>query len=147
MIQLTNDPIDIQAVVNQVTDRNCGAIATFIGTVRELTNGKKTIRLEYHAYESMAIKLLKKISQEVQDNWPGTNVAITHRLGMLEISEAAIVIAISSPHREAAYQANAYAMERIKEMVPIWKKEHWDDGSKWIGDQLERVAYKEGKPQ
>lgn len=146
MIQLTNDPIDIQAVINQVADRNSGAIATFIGTVRELTNGKKTIRLEYHAYEPMAVKMLERISQEVQQKWPGTNVAITHRLGMLEISEAAIVIAVSSPHREAAYQGNAYAMERIKEMVPIWKKEHWDDGSKWIGDQLERVAYKEGKP-
>ncbi|ALA51931.1 molybdenum cofactor biosynthesis protein MoaE [Shouchella clausii] len=141
MFQLTNKPIDVQQVINQVTDRNCGAIATFIGTVREFTNGKKTVRLEYIAYESMAEKMLKRIGAEINERWPGTNVAIVHRLGVLDISEAAVVIAVSSPHRQAAYEANAYAMERIKAMVPIWKKEIWEDGSSWIGDQLETKRY------
>ncbi|MCM3550196.1 molybdopterin converting factor subunit 2 MoaE [Niallia circulans] len=141
MFQLTNKPIDVQQVINQVTDRNCGAIATFIGTVREFTNGKKTVRLEYIAYESMAEKMLKRIGAEINERWPGTNVAIVHRLGLLDISEAAVVIAVSSPHRQAAYEANAYAMERIKAMVPIWKKEIWEDGSSWIGDQLETKRY------
>ncbi|GIN14368.1 molybdopterin synthase catalytic subunit [Shouchella clausii] len=141
MFQLTDKPIDVQQVINQVTDRNCGAIATFIGTVREFTNGKKTVRLEYIAYESMAEKMLKRIGAEINERWPGTNVAIVHRLGVLDISEAAVVIAVSSPHRQAAYEANAYAMERIKAMVPIWKKEIWEDGSSWIGDQLETKRY------
>ncbi|WYS07397.1 molybdenum cofactor biosynthesis protein MoaE [Bacillus sp. FSL R5-0394] len=141
MFQLTNKPIDVQQVINQVIDRNCGAIATFIGTVREFTNGKKTVRLEYIAYESMAEKMLKRIGAEINERWPGTNVAIVHRLGVLDISEAAVVIAVSSPHRQAAYEANAYAMERIKAMVPIWKKEIWEDGSSWIGDQLETKRY------
>lgn len=141
MFQLTDKPIDVQEVINQVTDRNCGAIATFIGTVREFTNGKKTVRLEYIAYESMAEKMLKRIGAEINERWPGTNVAIVHRLGVLGISEAAVVIAVSSPHRQAAYEANAYAMERIKAMVPIWKKEIWEDGSAWIGDQLETKRY------
>lgn len=141
MFQLTDKPIDVQEVINQVTDRNCGAIATFIGTVREFTNGKKTVRLEYIAYESMAEKMLKRIGAEINERWPGTNVAIVHRLGVLGISEAAVVIAVSSPHRQAAYEANAYAMERIKAMVPIWKKEIWEDGSVWIGDQLETKRY------
>jgi molybdopterin synthase catalytic subunit len=141
VFQLTNKPIDVQQVINQVTDRNCGAIATFIGTVREFTNGKKTVRLEYIAYESMAEKMLKRIGAEINERWPGTNVAIVHRLGLLDISEAAVVIAVSSPHRQAAYEANAYAMERIKAMVPIWKKEIWEDGSSWIGDQLETKRY------
>ncbi|MBU3232044.1 molybdenum cofactor biosynthesis protein MoaE [Alkalihalobacillus clausii] len=141
VFQLTNKPIDVQQVINQVTDRNCGAIATFIGTVREFTNGKKTVRLEYIAYESMAEKMLKRIGAEINERWPGTNVAIVHRLGVLDISEAAVVIAVSSPHRQAAYEANAYAMERIKAMVPIWKKEIWEDGSSWIGDQLETKRY------
>ncbi|PAD41657.1 molybdopterin (MPT) converting factor, subunit 2 [Bacillus sp. 7520-S] len=141
MFQLTNKPIDVQQVINQVTDRNCGAIATFIGTVREFTNGKKTVRLEYIAYESMAEKMLKRIGAEINERWPGTHVAIVHRIGVLDISEAAVVIAVSSPHRQAAYEANAYAMERIKAMVPIWKKEIWEDGSSWIGDQLETKRY------
>ncbi|WP_078392346.1 molybdenum cofactor biosynthesis protein MoaE [Shouchella patagoniensis] len=146
MYHLTKEPINVQPIINQVTDRNCGAIATFIGTVRELTAGKKTLRLEYHAYEDMAVKMLERIGNEVEQKWEGSKVAITHRLGMLEISDIAIVIAVSSPHRKAAYEGNAYAMERIKEMVPIWKKEFWEDGSEWVGDQLEKTPYKGGQP-
>ncbi|WP_054705334.1 molybdenum cofactor biosynthesis protein MoaE [Bacillus sp. JCM 19041] len=146
MYHLTKEPIEVQPIINQVTDRNCGAIATFIGTVRELTAGKKTLRLEYHAYEEMAVKMLERIGNEVEQKWAGSKVAITHRLGMLEISDIAIVIAVSSPHRKAAYEGNAYAMERIKEMVPIWKKEFWEDGSEWVGDQLETTPYKGGEP-
>ncbi|AIC95697.1 MULTISPECIES: molybdenum cofactor biosynthesis protein MoaE [Shouchella] len=146
MYELTKEPIQVQAAIDQVLDRNCGAITTFIGTVRELTHGKKTIRLEYHAYESMAIKMLHKIGKEVEERWPGTTIAITHRLGVLDISDIAIVIAVSSPHRKAAYEGNEYAIERIKELVPIWKKEHWEDGTEWVGDQLEQQAYPKGGP-
>ncbi len=78
--------------------------------------------------------------------WPGSTIAITHRIGTLDISEIAVIIAVSTPHRKAAYEANEYAMERIKQIVPIWKKEYWEDGTKWIGDQLEKTPYPEGKP-
>ncbi|GAK13011.1 molybdenum cofactor biosynthesis protein MoaE [Geomicrobium sp. JCM 19039] len=143
MFQLTKEPIDIQPLIDEVSHRNAGAVLTFLGTVRELTNGKRTVQLEYHAYESMAQKMLQRIGDEVQEKWPHVNIAITHRLGVLHISEVAVAIAVSSPHRKDAYDANAFAMERIKEMVPIWKKEHWDDGTSWIGDQQEKKGREE----
>ncbi|ARW42349.1 Molybdopterin synthase [Bacillus licheniformis] len=90
--------------------------------------------------------MLAQIGKEINEKWPGTAAAITHRIGRLDISDAAVVIAVSSPHRKAAYEANEYAIERIKQIVPIWKKEHWEDGETWIGDQLETTEYPEGKP-
>lgn len=132
-------------VIRKVQSVNAGAITVFIGTVREMTNGKRTLSLQYEAYVPMAVKSLQKIGSEIEEKWPDTKAAITHRIGCLEISEAAVVIAVSSPHRQVAYEANQYAIERIKEIVPIWKKEYWADGTKWIGDQLERLSYtKEG---
>ncbi|ENH95934.1 molybdopterin biosynthesis MoaE protein [Gracilibacillus halophilus YIM-C55.5] len=147
LFQIVESPIETETVINKVKGREMGAITTFIGTVREYTNGKRTIYLAYQAYTSMAEKMLAQIGGEIQEKWPGTHVAITHRVGALEISDIAVVIAVSSPHRKAAYQANEYAIERIKQIVPIWKKEHWDDGEAWLGDQLEQKAYPNGKPE
>ncbi|GAE25713.1 molybdenum cofactor biosynthesis protein MoaE [Halalkalibacter wakoensis JCM 9140] len=147
LFDIQDTPLSIQEVVDKVTRRDCGAISTFIGTVRELTHGKKTLKLEYQAYKPMAIKMLEQIGQEVQEKWPGSTIAITHRVGTLDISEIAVIIAVSTPHRKAAYEANEYAMERIKQIVPIWKKEFWEDGTKWIGDQLEQTPYPQGKPE
>ncbi|ASB89816.1 molybdenum cofactor biosynthesis protein MoaE [Bacillus sonorensis] len=143
---VTNEPIAIEDVVKKVEKREAGAITTFIGTVREWTNGKKTLYLEYEAYVPMAVNMLAQIGEEIEEKWPGATTAITHRIGRLEISDAAVVIAVSSPHRKAAYEANEYAIERIKQIVPIWKKEHWENGESWIGDQLETTAYPEGEP-
>ncbi|MBU8788259.1 MULTISPECIES: molybdenum cofactor biosynthesis protein MoaE [Bacillus] len=143
---ITAKPIVIEDVVKKVEKREAGAITTFIGTVREWTNGKKTLYLEYEAYVPMAVKMLSQIGEEISEKWPGATAAITHRIGRLDISEAAVVIAVSSPHRKAAYEANEYAIERIKQIVPIWKKEHWENGESWIGDQLETTAYPDGKP-
>ena len=122
--------------MRKVMQRNAGAVAIFAGTVRELTNGKKTLYLEYEAYESMALKQLEIIVSEIEERWPGARAAISHRVGRLEISDIAVAIAVSTPHRAEAYEANRHAIERMKEMVPIWKKEYWEDGSKWIGSQL-----------
>ena len=144
---LTHDPISIEQVINKVVRREAGAINTFIGTVRELTRGKKTLYLEYEAYQSMAEKKLAQIGSEIKEKWPDALVAITHRIGRLEISDIAVVIAVSTPHRAHSFEASRYAIERIKEIVPIWKKEHWEDGEKWIGDQLENKAYPSGKPE
>ncbi|MGG1398837.1 molybdenum cofactor biosynthesis protein MoaE [Bacillus salipaludis] len=145
--EVSKEPIQIQAVIDKVIQREAGAITTFIGTVRELTKGKKTLFLIYEAYEAMALKKLEQIGQEIEQRWEGSKVAITHRVGKLDITDVAVVIAVSTPHRADAYEANRYAIERIKEIVPIWKKEHWEDGEEWMGNQLETVEYPSGKPE
>ncbi|UNK16242.1 molybdenum cofactor biosynthesis protein MoaE [Paenibacillus sp. N3/727] len=144
--RITDQPIVPEEVSNQVKRREAGAITLFLGTVRELTQGKRTLYLEYEAYPSMAVAELERIGQEVRERWSDTETAVTHRVGRLEISDIAVVIAVSSPHRKAAYEANEYIIERIKQIVPIWKKEHWEDGSEWIGDQCNKQAYPEGRP-
>ena len=145
--EISQEPINTQSVIDKVVQREAGAITTFIGTVRELTHGKKTLYLVYDAYEPMAVKKLEQIGQEIEEKWSGSKVAITHRVGKLDITDIAVVIAVSTPHRADSYEANRYAIERIKQIVPIWKKEHWEDGQEWIGDQLEKVAYPTGKPE
>jgi molybdopterin synthase catalytic subunit len=145
--EIAKEPINVQSVIDKVVQRDAGAITTFIGTVREMTKGKKTLHLIYEAYEPMAVKKLEQIGTEIQGRWNGAQVAITHRVGRLDITDIAVVIAVSTPHRNDAYEANRYAIERIKEIVPIWKKEHWEDGQEWIGNQLETVSYPTGKPE
>ena len=95
----------------------------------------------------MAVKKLTEIGEEIKKQWPDAKIAIMHRGGRLEIMDIAVVIAVSSPHRKVAYEANEYAIERIKRIVPIWKKEFWEDGTEWIGDQLENTSYPDGKPK
>nr|WP_295974802.1 molybdenum cofactor biosynthesis protein MoaE [uncultured Bacillus sp.] len=145
--EISREPINTQQVIDKVVQREAGAITTFIGTVRELTHGKKTLYLIYETYEKMAVKQLEQIGREIEEKWPGAKVAITHRIGRLDITDIAVVIAVSTPHRADAYEANRYAIERIKEIVPIWKKEHWEDGEEWVGNQLETVAYPSGMPE
>lgn len=143
---LSAEPIHIQDCIDKVIRPEAGAISTFIGIAREFTNGKRTLFLQYEAYESMAVKQLRQIGDEITEKWPEANVAIAHRVGRLDISEVAVAIAVSTPHRDAAFKASRYAIERIKEIVPIWKKEHWEDGTKWIGDQKERISYTDSVP-
>ena len=144
--EITNLPINIQEVLDKVIRRNAGAVTSFIGTVRELTDGKRTLYLTYEAYIPMALKKLEQIGDEVKEKWGDIEIAITHRVGGLAISDVAVVIAVSTPHRKAAYEANQYAIERIKEIVPIWKKEHWENGEEWIGNQKGTKLYSDGKP-
>ncbi|WP_062512895.1 molybdenum cofactor biosynthesis protein MoaE [Halobacillus sp. KGW1] len=142
---ITEGPIDVGSLVHTVTRPEAGAINTFIGTVREFTKGKQTLYLEYEAYTAMAEKKLEQIAREMEERWPDIQTAIVHRTGRLEISDIAVVIAVSTPHRADSYEASRYAIERIKEIVPIWKKEHWEDGDSWIGDQKEIVPGVPGK--
>lgn len=146
LFEITEEPIQIEQVLNKVKRREAGANALFVGTVREWTRGKRTIYLQYEAYAFMAVKMFEQISKEIQDKWPQAKIAITHRMGHLDITDAAVAIAVSTPHRKEAYEANEYAIERIKQIVPIWKKEHWENGETWIGDQLENVPYGTGGP-
>ena len=147
MFEIVNEPIDVEQMRLKAVSRNAGAVTLFVGTVREMTKGKKTLQLEYQAYPAMAVKMLEQIAQEVSERWPEAIIAISHRVGRLTISDIAVVIAVSSPHRKIAYEANEYAIERIKQIVPIWKKEFWEDGTAWIGDQLENVPYASGAPK
>ena len=141
LFSIVDSPNIVDEVIQHVQSKNSGAITVFIGSVRELTNGKRTLYLEYQAYVSITVKKLAEIGEEIESNQPRAKNAIAHRTGRLEISDIAVVIAVSSPHRKEAYEANEYAIERIKEMVPIWKKEFWEDGTKWIGDQLQKNSY------
>jgi molybdopterin synthase catalytic subunit len=145
--KITSEEIDVNQVITSVIRPEAGAINTFIGTVREFTGEKQTVSLQYEAYPSMAEKQLKRIGIEIREQWPDVQTSIVHRIGKLAISDVAVVIAVASPHRAESYDASRYAIERIKEIVPIWKKEYWTDGEEWIGDQLENTSYKNGAPK
>jgi len=140
---ITKEPIHIKDCIQYVVRPEAGAINTFLGIAREFTNGKRTLFLQYEAYQSMAEKQLLKICDEITTKWPDAKVAIAHRIGRLHISDVAVAIAVSTPHRDEAYAASRHAIERIKQIVPIWKKEHWEDGSQWIGNQQETISYEE----
>lgn len=133
--EITDQPIDVNAVTAKVIHGDHGASLVFVGTTREWTFGQKTVHLEYEAYIPMALKAMEQIGTEMEQRWPGTRCAITHRIGRVDIAEASVVIAVSSPHRPACYDASRYAIERLKQIVPIWKKEVWEDGTEWKGAQ------------
>lgn len=132
--EIVEEPIDITKYHRYTIKGSQGAVCMFTGHVREWTKGTRTVYLEYEAYKPMAEQKLAQIGGEISDKWPGVMTTIAHRIGKLEISDIAVAIVTSSPHRHDSYQANEYAIERIKEIVPIWKKEIWEDGEEWMGD-------------
>jgi MoaE-MoaD fusion protein len=136
LYELTYEPIHSEAVSAKVADPNHGAAIVFIGTTREFTQGQRTMTLDYEAYQPMAIATMQQIGDEIAARWPGAKCAITHRLGRVGIGETSVVIAVSAPHRAECYEASRYSIERLKQVVPIWKKELWEDGSEWKGHQL-----------
>ena len=135
MFQATKGPIDLQELVRFVTDPEAGAIATFIGTTRNNNEGRTVIALDYDGYTQMAEKELARIGDEAKKRWQICRMAIVHRLGPVQITEASVVIAVSSGHRDAAFAACRFAIEEIKRTVPIWKKEVFEGGEVWIGTQ------------
>lgn len=143
---ISETPIRLDDVYQKVIRPEAGAVGSFIGIAREFTNNQRTLFLKYEAYVPMAEKKLEEIGTEITEKWPKAVVAIAHRIGTLEISDIAVAIAVSTPHRDEAFKASRYAIERIKEIVPIWKKEHWEDGSSWLGNQKESVSYSEEIP-
>jgi molybdopterin synthase catalytic subunit len=147
LFNITSESINNQDVIDKVIHHNSGAVSVFIGTVREMTGEKKTRYLEYEAYVPMAEKQLEKIGEEIKVKWPDAKTAITHRIGTLQISDTAVTIAVSTPHRQDAFEASRYAIERIKEIVPIWKKEHYTDGEEWVGNQNGTESYPLGHPE
>ena len=133
MILITRKPLDPGIITSSVENRVNGAVVTFLGTTRSETRGKQVLYLEYEAYEEMAEKMLTRIVEEIRQEWNIEYVAIAHRFGRLEIGEISLVAAVGSPHRSEAFSACQYIVNRIKENVPIWKKEVFEDGEVWVG--------------
>jgi len=131
-IKIVSEPLNIQACIDWVMTPQCGGIDVFIGTVREVTNGKTVVRLEFEAYEKMAMNEMKKIAEEGLQNWPVHKIVIHHRTGILYIGEIPVVIAVSAAHRDAAFEACRYTIDTLKKTVPIWKKEIFEDGEVWV---------------
>ena len=131
--RLTEGPVNLTSVVVAVVDEQAGAIATFLGTVRAQSRGREVIALEYEAYEEMAEDVMAEIAAEVDERYDLCKVAITHRLGRVEVGETSVAIAVSAPHRQDALAACADVIETLKARVPLWKKELYEGGEEWIG--------------
>ncbi|MBN1642947.1 MAG: molybdenum cofactor biosynthesis protein MoaE [Anaerolineae bacterium] len=135
LFEVVEGEISVDEVVARLADPAVGAVATFVGVVRGSTGGRETRYLEYEAYGEMAERTLAQVGAEVQAQWPAIRqVAIVHRTGHLDVGETAVVIALSAAHRRDVFDALRYAIDRIKEIVPIWKKEVWADGAEWVSE-------------
>jgi molybdopterin synthase catalytic subunit len=132
MIEITSKPIDIQSVINAAVSEKAGAIDVFIGTIRDNSLTKKVVKLEYEAYDSMAVLKMQELVAEAKTKWPVEKVAIMHRKGELQIGDIAVVIAVSTPHRAESFAACQWIIDKLKIVVPIWKKEFYEDGAVWV---------------
>lgn len=131
-IHLSEQPLSPAAAIELVRSDRCGAVDVFIGTVRNHTQNKQVLRLEFEAYAKMALREMDKIAQRARERWPIEHIALHHRVGTLAIGEIAVIIAVSTPHRRASFEACQFAIDTLKETVPIWKKECFEDGSQWV---------------
>jgi molybdopterin synthase catalytic subunit len=131
-LKITNEVLDITHCINWVMTPQAGGIDVFIGTVRDQTKGKKVVCLEFEAYEKMALSEMKKIADEMMKQWSLHKILIHHRVGVLQIGEVPVVIAVSASHRAAAFEACRYAIDTLKQTVPIWKKEVFEGGEEWV---------------
>jgi molybdopterin synthase catalytic subunit len=129
---ITTDPLDVAALLSSVDPAGMGAVASFVGLVRDHNQGRRVLHLEYDAYEPLALRGLDRIREEAAERWPAAKLMIHHRIGRLSIGEASVAIAAASPHRADAFATCRYAIERIKQIVPIWKHEYFDGGDVWI---------------
>jgi molybdopterin synthase catalytic subunit len=134
---IVEEPIDVAALIFDAQRPDCGAISTFVGTTRvDESGGASVEHLEYEAYRPMADRKLEEIGAEIRERWDAREVSIVHRIGRVDPGEASVAIVVAAPRRGAAFDASRYAIERIKEVVPIWKREVWSDGYVWVGSQV-----------
>ena len=129
MIRLTTEPIDYFALTEEVRRHECGAVVTFLGTVRDLTDGRVTAALDYEAYPGMAEKKMTEIEAQTRARWPVGHMMMVHRLGHLDVGEVSVAVAVSCPHRAEAFDACRFVVDTLKELVPIWKRETAPDGT------------------
>ena len=131
-IKLSVSTLDVQHCIDWVMSPECGGIDVFIGTVRNATTGKAVVRLEFEAYEKMAISEMEKIAKQALAKWPVQKILIHHRTGVLQVGEIPVIIAVAAAHRDAAFDACRYLIDTLKQTVPIWKKEIFEDGEVWV---------------
>ena len=131
-IKISATTLNITDCIDWVMSPQAGGIDVFIGTVRDATKGKQVLRLEFESYEAMAIKEMEKITQQAFDKWPVQKILIHHRTGVLQIGEVPVIIAVAAAHRDAAFDACRYIIDTLKQTVPIWKKEFFEDGEVWV---------------
>lgn len=132
MFKVTSEPLSIDEAYTAVRRENCGAVALFVGTVRDHHDGKTVVSISYSAFKEMAEKEFAKIAAEAESRWKIGSVYIAHRTGKLEIGDASVVIAVSAPHRDEAFQACRHAIEALKKIAPIWKEEFYETGKAWV---------------
>lgn len=133
MIEITQSPIDHAAITERVRSNRAGAVCSFLGTVREFTAERRTASLDYEAYPGMAEKKMAELEAEARRRWPIIDAALVHRVGHLDLGEISVVVAVSCPHRDQAFEACRWLIDTLKQVVPIWKKELWADGTEeWV---------------
>jgi molybdopterin synthase catalytic subunit len=141
VIELTHNPIDTDAVLRRVNSPTAGAVVLFLGATREVTGDRRTLWLDYECYSEMAKHKLAELESEARTRWPIIECAIVHRLGRVDIGQSSVAIAVSSAHRRVAFEAGQWLIDTLKQVVPIWKQEHWADGSsEWVHPGLDMPA-------
>lgn len=134
--EITREPIDKLGLEGRLITGAAGAVVTFDGVVRDNTKGRKVVTLDYDAYPPMAVKEMRRVGEEIRERWPEVErIGIIHRFGELKVTESSVVIVVTSPHRKIAFEACHYAIDRVKQVVPIWKKEIFEDGEAWVEGQ------------
>jgi molybdopterin synthase catalytic subunit len=137
LFRVTADPLDAREAEQAVRDPGCGAVITFTGEVRDTARGQDVTALDYEAFAEAAERMMGTIAEEIEREFGVDRIAIIHRVGLLMPGEASVVISVASPHRDEAFKAARHAIERLKQIVPIWKKEHYADGATWIGSEAD----------
>jgi MoaE-MoaD fusion protein len=130
--ELTSEPLDLARLVSEVSAPSCGGIASFLGVVRDQDEGRSVVALEYDAYDRLALAQLRAVAEEALGRWPEARIALQHRAGRLVVGEASVAIAVACPHRAEAFACCRHVIDRVKEAVPIWKKEEGEAGSRWL---------------
>ena len=140
MIKITTEPLNPEELTAQVRRDSNGAVITFLGTTRDFSEGRNVEYLEYEAYQPMAENMLQQIADELREKWDIDDFAVAHRVGRVDIGEISLVVALASPHRQQAFEAGGYIVDRIKQIVPIWKKEVFEGGEVWVGSEGESAT-------
>lgn len=135
IFEITREPIDISGLRKRLLEGDSGAVVVFDGVARNNTKGRRTLYLEYEGYTPMALRTMEQIGREVREKWQINRLGIVHRLGRIEVTESSVVIIVTSAHRRIAFEACQYAIDRLKKMVPIWKKEYFEDGEVWVENE------------